>query len=346
MSPKQFVIALLFLLICLAMPVHSQVRLAVYPPLSTVWSGNDTNGTPITITGALPPEWKENNDIVTVDGSYSNRIFVRGIGYPYRVSIRFDTPTLSSSNGRSIPVSSLKYIFTYVGGPGGGGDATGTKSLNLGTYVGFSTAWDLLYTSGAAEYPDPEQSAAERELQFKYAIQVPNDQQSGTYTGTIRYRIEETGAGTDFKEHTAQISVVIGSLFRLSADRGSADFEKMKPGETKDNVPVEGVIVLTSCNTGNPWYLKINNDSPLSSGPYVIPNTNLIWYGWSDGSGRWYGNGSDPISLVPMLLYSSGANESNNLPDGTKNHLKFKLTVPKGQPGGKYLSNIKLTLTE
>jgi hypothetical protein len=45
-------------------------------------------------------------------------------------------------------------------------------------------------------------------------------------------------------------------------------------------------------------------------------------------------------------MYASGANEGNNLPNGTNNHLKFKLSIPKGQPGGKYLSNVKLTLTE
>ena len=152
--------------------------------------------------------------------------------------------------------------------------------------------------------------------------------------------------GGPTKTLTCQVQVTIDNYFRLSVDRGSIDFEKMKPGEAKDNIPVEGVIVTGKTNVGNPWYLKISNDSPLSSGPYIILNSNFIWYGWTDGSGTWYGNGTDQMSLTPMLVYSSGAGEGNNLPDGTKNHIKFKLTIPKGQPGGKYFSNIKLTMTE
>ena len=344
MPLKSFYITLIFsvLLAALALPSYPDTfpanRFAVYPPLTTTWSGDNTNGNPpLTITGVLPSDFKENETVVTGFGSYSNRVFCRGLGgvFQYRVSIYLDGNLISGTN--SIPASSLKYMFTYTNG-------IGTK-YNYQKYVDFSTTPADVYLSGPVTIESifPENASAERELQFKYAIQVPNNQPPGTYTANITYKGEEGGVSST---RTAQISVTVGSYFRLSVDRGSVDFEKMKPGETKDNVPVEGVIVAGKTNTGNPWYLKISNDSPLSSGPYVIPNTNFIWYGWTDGAGTWYGTGTNQLTFVPDLVYSSSANESNNMPNGTNNHLKFKLTIPKGLPGGKYLSNVKLTLTE
>ena len=309
-------------------------RFAVAPPAT--WSGNKTNGTARAMTGVLPSDFKEDEEIFTADGSYSNRVFCRGLGTTqYRVSIYLDGNLISGTN--SIPASSLKYMLTYTNG-------IGTK-YNYQKYVDFSTTPADVYLSGPVTIESifPENASAERELQFKYAIQVPNNQAPGTYTANITYKGED-GSGSSTR--TAPISVTVGSYFRLSVDRGSVDFEKMRPGETKDNVPGEGVIVTGKTNTGKPWYLKISNDSPLSSGPYMISNTNFIWYGWTEGAGTWYGTGTNQMTFVPDLVYSSGANEGNNMPNGTNNHLKFKLSIPKGQPGGKYLSNVKLTLTE
>ena len=341
MPLKSFYITLVFsvLLAVQALPSYSITfpvdRFAVAPPAT--WSGNNTNGTVRSITGVLPSDFKEDEEVFTPDGTYSNRVFCRGLNATqYRVSIYLDGNLISGTN--SIPASSLKYMLTYTNG-------MGTK-YNYHTYVGFSTAPADVYLSGPVtlESTLPETQEAERELQFKYAIQVPNNQPPGTYTANIIYKGEDVGGGSSTR--TAPISVTVGSYFRLSVDRGSVDFEKMKPGETKDNVPVEGVIVTGKTNTENPWYLKISNDSPLSSGPYTIPNTNFIWYGWTDGAGTWYGTGTNQLTFVPDLVYASSANEGNNMPNGTNNHLKFKLSIPKGQPGGKYLSNVKLTLTE
>jgi hypothetical protein len=234
-------------------------------------------------------------------------------------------------------------MYTYAYNITNTKEAAGTKN-NYATYVPFSTSDTLVYASGAGADETPVFPAyIDWEHQFKYAIQVPNNQPPGTYTGTITYKMND---GVTTLTRTCNLSVTVGNYFRLSVDRGSIDFEKMRPGEVKDNVPVEGVIITSKSNTGNPWYLKISNDSPLSSGPYVIPNSNFIWYGWSDGAGAWYGTGNNQMTFVPELMYASGATEYNNMPDGISNHLKFKLTVPRGQPGGKYISNVKLTLTE
>ena len=343
MPLKSFYITLVFsvLFAALALPSYSDTfpanRFAIYPPVSTTWSGNNTNGDPLTITGVLPSDFKENETVITGFGSYSNRVLCRGLNArQYRVSIYLDSNLTSGTN--TIPASSLKYMLTYTNGIG--------TIYNYQKYVGFSLAPNAIYLSGPVtiESPLPEDAGAERELQLKFAIQVPNDQAPGTYTANITYLGEDIGGTSSTR--TAQISVTIGSYFRLSVDRGSIDFEKMRPGEVKDNAPGEGVIITGKSNTGNPWYLKISNDSPLSSGPYVIPNSNLIWYGWTDGAGTWYGTGNNQMTLVPELMYASAPTEYNNMPDGTNNHLKFKLTVPKGQPGGKYLSNVKVTFTE
>ena len=318
-------------------PTDLSQRFAIYPPLSTTWSGDNTNGDARNITGVLPSDFKEDNEIVTGFGSYSNKVMARGQNLrSYTISIKLDGDLVSGGN--TIPAANLKYMLTYTNG-------IGTIS-NYQKYVDFSNAWNLVYTSGPVniESPFPETSEAEREFQLKYAVQVPANQAPGTYTANIQYQGVETGGVTVTR--TAPISVTVGSFFRLSVDRGMIDFDKMKPGETKDNMPPEGIIVTSMTSTGNPWYLKISNNSPLSSGPYIIPNSNFIWYGWTDGTGTWYGNGNNYMTLLPELMYASGANEKNNMPDGTNNHLKFKLSIPNGQPGGKYLSTVTMTMTE
>ena len=311
----------------------------VAPPASGLSHNGPTTGLVRTISNALPSDWKE-------DGEYkgfSNSLFYDASQDPYVVKIWLDP------SSDPMLLSNLEYFFTYVYmyyGTGATNEAKngagkGTKS-NYQKYVHFRTAPTEVYSSTTFEAP-PFSSFVQAEIQFKYGLLIPNNQLAGTYNGTIKYSIE---AGVTTLNGQCPISVVVGDYFRLSVDRGSIDFEKMKPGETKDNVPVEGIIVTSKTNVGNPWYLKISNDSPLSSGPYVIPNSSFIWYGWTDGAGTWYGTGANQMTFVPGLMYSSGANEGNNLPNGTNSHLKFKLTVPKGQPGGKYLSNVKLTLTE
>jgi len=322
---------------------------SVSPPAT--FSGTDGNGTPRSITGALPTDFKEDNEVITSDGSYSNKVYFEATvpaDCPYTLRIKISGDLTSGSH--TIPYSSLRYMYTYGRNITFGITAPGTK-LNYAKYRDFSTSYQDVYISGSTagggtyEVPPisgfPADKIRDWEHQFKYAIQVPNNTYPGVYTATITYRADPAGT-----ERTADISVTVGDYFRLSIDRGTIDFENMSPGTTKDNVPVEGVIVTAKTNTGRPWFLKISNDSPLSSGPYMIPNSNFIWYGWTDGSGTWYGNGTDTMNFVPSLVYSSSPTEMNNLPDGTGNHLKFKLTIPRGQPGGKYLSNVKLTLTE
>jgi len=144
----------------------------------------------------------------------------------------------------------------------------------------------------------------------------------------------------------ATFTVAVSSVFELGIDYGLVDFGKMKPGDTKWNMPSSGITITAKTNNGKPWYLKVSNDSPFTSGSDVIQNSNFMWSGWSDGSGVWYGTGNDKIATTPTLVYASGSGEDNNLPDGTNNHMKFKLAVPKNQRPGSYITTVKFTMTE
>lgn len=147
-------------------------------------------------------------------------------------------------------------------------------------------------------------------------------------------------------DQQATFTVSVASVFELSIDQGFIDFGRMKPGETKWNMPPAGIMIQAKTNGGKPWYLKISNDAPFSSGSNVIPNSGFSWYGWTNGSGKWYGTGENTISVTPGLVYSSGSGEDNNLPGGTVNYMKFRLKVPNNQAPGNYTTVVKFTMTE
>jgi hypothetical protein len=325
---------------------YCAAELGVQPPAD--WSvdpfvnNSHHTGTIRTISNVLPAAFGEDNEISAYGNTYSNQVLFNANGNKYQAQISLSGPLTSGVN--FIPVSSLQYMTTYVYifyGLGDPNDGPGKGGFNQ-KYINFSLAPTTVYTSTTFEAA----SNVQGQFQFKYAVLVPNNQPAGTYRGTINYQIIKDSDHSVINSGTADIQVIVGNLFSLSADRGTADFVTMKPGETKDNVPPEGIIITSKTNDGNPWFLKISDTSPLSAGPYVIPNSNMIWYGWTDGKGTWYGNGTNAFTFVPSLMYASSMTETNNLPDGTNNHLKLKLTIPPGQPGGKYISTIQLTMTE
>jgi hypothetical protein len=213
-------------------------------------------------------------------------------------------------------------------------------------YAPFPTIYTDLYFANPTLEADGGDDGKFVEIQLKFAVQVPDDQPPGDYTATVDYQMYDPDGFPPANTESFTVTVHVSPMFQLYIDRGTIDFEEMLPGHEKENVPVEGIIVKTKSNTNNPWFLKISNDSPLTSGPNIIPNENFKWYGWTDGSGRWYGTGEDAVSLIPQLVYSSGAGEEHNIPDGTDNHFKFKLKVPPKQKPGKYISRVRLTLTE
>ncbi len=159
------------------------------------------------------------------------------------------------------------------------------------------------------------------------------------FIGNISFAVQSASQQATF-------TVDVASVFELSIDQGFIDFGRMSPGETKWNMPPAGIMVQAKTNGGKQWFLKINNDTPFTSGKNVIPNSNFYWYGWSNGTGKWYGTGNNALSVTPALVYSSGPGEENNLPQGTISFLKFKLKVPENQAPGNYITVVKFTMTE
>ena len=144
----------------------------------------------------------------------------------------------------------------------------------------------------------------------------------------------------------AEIRLEVSSIFNLSIDQGFIDFEKMKPGDVKWNLPYSALTTTCQTNRDNPWYLKISNEGALSSGMNTISNSNFYWYGWTEGSGIWYGLKENILNTTPTIVYSASAGEYSNYPAGTKNAFKFKLKVPADAKPGVYKTAIKFTMTE
>ena len=140
--------------------------------------------------------------------------------------------------------------------------------------------------------------------------------------------------------------VTVEEVFTLSIDRDAIDFYNMKPGESRYDIPPTGIRVTTKSNSGNPWYLKIRATEPLSSGKAIIPYDKFAWYGWSEGSGSWYGTGKEHISSLPQIAYASTLSEGLNASPGVANVFKFKLEVPSNQQAGSYETTVQFILTE
>ncbi|MCX5749797.1 MAG: hypothetical protein NTZ10_06105 [Candidatus Saganbacteria bacterium] len=157
-------------------------------------------------------------------------------------------------------------------------------------------------------------------------------------TGGISFALSSTQQST--------FTVTVSSIFELSIDQGMIDFGRMKPGEVKWNIPPSGVTVTAKTNSGKSWFLKVSASNPFSYGSYMIPYSKFVWTGWTDGAGRWYGTGNNIMTPTPSLVYASALGEENNLPSGTNNHFKFKLSVPENQSPGVYTTTVKFTMTE
>ena len=224
---------------------------------------------------ASPGEFEE-----SIPVGFTNQLKCKSNQGPYYIRIISDSANLISGSD-TMPISSLKYMCTYVNiWKGFAYEGQGTFT-NYQTYVPFPTSYQDVYLTAVDEadtFPNP--ATIEVQPQFKYAIQVPSDQAPGIYTGTIRY-LAIDDSGSPQADVSANVEITVTPTFQLSIDRGTIDFESMLPGQEKDNVPVESIVVTTKTSSGNPWYLKISNNSPLTSGPNIIPNSNFYWYGWS-----------------------------------------------------------------
>lgn len=144
----------------------------------------------------------------------------------------------------------------------------------------------------------------------------------------------------------ADVRVEVESIFTISIDQGFINFERMKPGEVKWNIPYTALTTTCKSNRGNPWYIKVSTNGDLLSGDALIPNQNFYWYGWTLGRGTWYGTKENQLTITPVLAYAASADEYFNYPNGTQNAFKFKLKIPENARPGIYSTSVKFTMTE
>lgn len=165
------------------------------------------------------------------------------------------------------------------------------------------------------------------------------------------------------KDTSAQATVKVSSVFELKIAEGSiSDFGNAKAGQWIE-IPMSGNYanaVICKSNNANAWQLKIKAGGPLSNSTYSIPISNFKWmsiYAGSknapyqsliDGLKHKPAENYQSFSLIDETVYSSGASDNSNLPEGTEIQFKYALLIPDNQklPTGIYTSTVIYTMTE
>jgi len=139
--------------------------------------------------------------------------------------------------------------------------------------------------------------------------------------------------------------VTVQGTFNLMVNTDSFDFARLIPGQSGEMSRAEGVEVAGASSDGNPWYLKVSAEKPLTSGSNTIPNENLTWYGSSEGQGQWNGAEENNLSDPNAAAYISTAEEADQVKK-IVNKFKFMLRVPEDTKAGEYSTTVMFTMTE
>ena len=139
--------------------------------------------------------------------------------------------------------------------------------------------------------------------------------------------------------------VTVQGTFNLMVNTDSFDFTRLTPGQSGEMSRAEGVEVAAASSDGNPWYLKVSAEKPLTSGSNTIPNENLTWYGSSEGQGRWNGAEENNLADPNTAAYISTAEEADQVKK-IVNKFKFMLHVPEDTKAGEYSTTVMFTMTE
>jgi len=139
--------------------------------------------------------------------------------------------------------------------------------------------------------------------------------------------------------------VTVQGMFNLMVNTDSFDFTRLTPGQSGEMSRAEGVEVAGASSDGNPWYLKVSAEKPLTSGINTIPNENLTWYGSSEGQGQWNGAEENNLADPNTAAYISSAEESDQVKK-IVNKFKFMLHVPEDTKAGEYSTTVIFTMTE
>jgi hypothetical protein len=140
------------------------------------------------------------------------------------------------------------------------------------------------------------------------------------------------------------VVVTVQGSFNLIVNSDSFDFARLAPKQTGEMTRSDGIAVTGVSSSGNPWYLKVSAEKPLTSGSNTIPNENFTWYGTSEGTGAWHGTAEKSLA-DPGAAYASSAEEANKA-NKVVNKFKFRLHVPEDTKPGDYRTTVMFTMTE
>jgi hypothetical protein len=141
------------------------------------------------------------------------------------------------------------------------------------------------------------------------------------------------------------VIVLVQGTFNLVVNTDSFDFERLAAGQTGEMNRADGVAVTGSSTGGNPWSLKVSTKKPLTSGSNFIPNENFTWYGTSEGTGAWNGEGEKSLADTGNAAYMSTAEEADQA-SKVLNRFMFRLHVPEDTRPGEYTTTVMFTMTE
>lgn len=134
----------------------------------------------------------------------------------------------------------------------------------------------------------------------------------------------------------------------LTTDHRSVAFGQMQLDEEK-TLAQQGSFhnQITCASTGGRlWYLKIHVLQPLTAGAETIPLEAFKWAVTTpNGRGNVaHSNQFTPFSVVPDLVYISGADEAAGT--AVTFQFRYSLKIPSAQPTGVYNTTFRFTLTE
>lgn len=158
---------------------------------------------------------------------------------------------------------------------------------------------------------------------------------------------------------TAAVSVTVTPLFSVAVSLSTINFGSAQAGSWTELKTAGGSYhneVVCKSNNGQTWYIKIKVDHALTSGTDTIPLANFQWMCAYVGSknapyGAGTGTLANTVAYIPFttsdaLVYTCGASEKSNLPNGIGAQFNYGLSLPDTQPAGSYTATVTYTMTE
>lgn len=138
-----------------------------------------------------PKDFKE----IPSSGYYNKVSIISDAGSVWQLKIKVSSPLTNSNLPTvTIPNEQFKWMSTYAGNQNSPNQnlSAGLNHKPANGYTNFSLVDELVYTSGLeTAFNDNNNSPAGTEIQFKYAIALPDNQIAGTYNATVVYTVTQ-----------------------------------------------------------------------------------------------------------------------------------------------------------